>query len=64
MGKRQRVDPIPGPDLRGPVELEPVPGRTLAFRAKGQARDITMIPLNRLFGQHYAVYWKVLRNSA
>jgi len=31
----------------------------LAFRVTGQARALSLVPLNRLFGQRYAVYWRV-----
>jgi len=31
----------------------------LTFRIAGQARPLSLVPLNRLFGQRYAVYWRV-----
>jgi DUF1680 family protein len=31
----------------------------LAFRTTGQPRDLSLIPLNRVFGQRFAVYWRV-----
>jgi DUF1680 family protein len=31
----------------------------LTFRITGQARPLSLVPLNRLFGQRYAVYWRV-----
>ncbi len=31
----------------------------LAFRITQQRRTLTLIPLNRLFGQRFAVYWRV-----
>jgi hypothetical protein len=31
----------------------------LAFRTGGQARALSLVPLNRLFGQRYGVYWRV-----
>lgn len=31
----------------------------LAFRTTKQPRNLLLIPLNRLFGQRYAVYWRV-----
>ena len=31
----------------------------LAFRITRQGRSLGLIPLNRLFGQRYAVYWRV-----
>jgi DUF1680 family protein len=31
----------------------------LAFRVTGQPRPLSLIPLNRVFGQRFAVYWRV-----
>ena len=39
--------------------LAPVAGRSLEFRTRGQRNDLTLIPLNRLFDERYAVYFKV-----
>jgi hypothetical protein len=39
--------------------IEPVAGRPLEYRTKGQAKDVTLVPLHRLFDERYAVYWKV-----
>lgn len=39
--------------------LESVPGRPLEFRTIGQPRSLTLGPLNSLFDERYAVYWKV-----
>jgi len=39
--------------------IEPAAGTQLSFRTKGQSRDITMMPLNRILGQRYGVYWRV-----
>jgi hypothetical protein len=38
--------------------IKPVPGETLAFRAIGQAGDVTLKPLNQSW-QRFAVYWTV-----
>ena len=56
--------PVPAPEFRArpgnPAEwIKPVSGRTLAFRTFGQPADVTLVPLNRLFDQRYAVYWRV-----
>jgi hypothetical protein len=40
--------------------LTPVEGRPLEFRTRGQKEDLTLIPLNRLFDERYAVYFKVI----
>ncbi|MGA2739813.1 MAG: beta-L-arabinofuranosidase domain-containing protein [Bryobacteraceae bacterium] len=39
--------------------IEPAAGTQLTFRTKGQSRDITMMPLNRILNQRYGVYWRV-----
>lgn len=44
--------------------IEPVrtvEGRPLRFRTKGVGRpnDVTLVPYHELFGQHYAVYWRL-----
>jgi uncharacterized protein len=39
--------------------LERLPGRALEFRTTGQARALTLMPLNRLFDERYAVYWQL-----
>jgi uncharacterized protein len=39
--------------------IEPVPGDPLTFRTAGQAKDVTLKPLNKSWGR-YAVYWTVL----
>ena len=44
--------------------LEPLAGRPLAFRTTGQAQTVTLEPLNGIFDERYAVYWKVLERAA
>jgi DUF1680 family protein len=39
--------------------LEPLPGRPLEFRSTGQEMPLTLVPLNEIFDERYAVYWKV-----
>src|SRR5262249_40871666 len=39
--------------------IKPVAGQPLTFRTVGQAQDVTLIPLNQLFEERYAVYWRV-----
>ena len=34
-------------------------GRPLEFRTVGQARELTLAPLNSIFDERYAVYWRV-----
>jgi DUF1680 family protein len=57
-------DPVPVADIHadpkqplGWVEAEP--GKALAFRSKGQKQNLPLSPLCRVFGERYAVYWKV-----
>ena len=33
--------------------------KPLTFRTSGHKRNVTLIPLNRLFGRRYSVYWQV-----
>ena len=39
--------------------MEPDASQRLVFRSVGQSQPITMVPLNSIFHEHYAVYWKV-----
>jgi hypothetical protein len=62
-------DPIPVPAIatsaNDPVGwLEPVSGEPLTFQTVGQAQKISLIPLYKLFGERYAVYWKTTSASA
>ena len=57
-------DPISAPTIaanpRDPTGwLEPVGNERLRFRAANQSRSIELIPLYKLFGERYAVYWNV-----
>jgi len=57
-------DPDPAPQMKAtstaPASwVESVPGQVLTFRTTRQAENVTLIPLNKLFGERYAVYWKV-----
>lgn len=51
-------------DSRDPLGwIEPVPNRPLTFCTVGQSQSLILIPLYRLFGERYAVYWKVNQKS-
>ena len=39
--------------------VEPAAGKPLEFRGKGQSQPITLVPLNSIVHEQYAVYWKV-----
>lgn len=43
--------------------LRPADGRPLEFRTTGQPSNLTLVPLNRIFDERYAVYFKVLAPS-
>jgi uncharacterized protein len=34
--------------------------KPLTFQTTGQKQDVTLVPLNSLFGKRYSVYWEVL----
>ncbi len=57
-------EPIPVTSIANPSKnaagwVEPVSGTPLTFRTTGQEEAIGFIPLYRVFGERYAVYWKV-----
>jgi DUF1680 family protein len=59
-----KADPVDAPaivarsmDPSGWVEK--IPGRALEFRTVGQPAQLSLIPLNRIFDERYAVYWKL-----
>jgi uncharacterized protein len=39
--------------------IKPLAGRPLTYRTAGQARDVTLAPINTMFGKRYSVYWQV-----
>jgi uncharacterized protein len=61
-----QIPPVPDleiPTLRAPG-ADPASWMTATdekhvFRTRGQRRDVTLVPLNRLFDRRYAVYWEV-----
>ena len=62
-------EPVPAPVFvanPGAPEkwIEAVGGEALTFRTTGQERDVTLVPLQRLFGERYAVYWRVLPDGS
>jgi len=61
-------DPAPAPTItanpKDPLGwIEPVPNQALTFRTVGQPRNLTLVPLYKLFGERYAAYWKVNSKS-
>jgi uncharacterized protein len=63
----RRAEPMGSTDIsvKSPEELasakwvEPVKGEPLTFQTVGQNSATKLIPLNRIFGERYGVYWKV-----
>lgn len=58
--------PRPAPTIRAAPDdvaswVTPVPGRSLEFRTRGQAAEMTLVPLYRLFDERYVTYWNVER---
>jgi DUF1680 family protein len=53
----------PGEVLGVPADpaswVEKIAGSQARFRSKGQRESIELVPLNRIFGERYAVYWRV-----
>jgi DUF1680 family protein len=52
-----RGEPKLAPQLIKPA-IKPVVSELLTFHTTNQKEDVTLIPLNRLFGERYAVYWR------
>jgi DUF1680 family protein len=55
---------VPVPDFRPPSPdpdewIKPVADQPLTFRTTGQAQNVTLVPLNQLFEERYAIYWRV-----
>jgi len=44
--------------------IEPVENQPLTFRATSEDQDITLVPYHKLFGERYAVYWRVYRRDS
>jgi DUF1680 family protein len=57
-------DPVKAPELVGSPSdaksfVERVPGKALEFRARTAGGRVALVPFHRLFGERYAVYWRV-----
>jgi uncharacterized protein len=52
---------IPGFQAAGadPASWIKPAGAPLTFRTTGQQRDVTLAPLNSIFGKRYSIYWQV-----
>jgi uncharacterized protein len=59
-----KSEPVAAPAIkarsRDPASwLAPVTGRPLEFRTVGQQAALTLVPLNQVLDERYAVYWKM-----
>jgi DUF1680 family protein len=57
-----KSDPVTAPSIRAPSS-DPASwlkqAGPLEFRTVGQPNELTLVPLNRIFDERYAVYWKL-----
>jgi hypothetical protein len=57
-----KSEPVAAPAIRA-SSADPAswlkPSGPLEFRTVGQGSELTLMPLNRIFDERYAVYWKV-----
>ena len=63
-GNQQKVPDITANPARPTQWIEPDGKHPLTFHAVGQAQPLTLIPLNKVIHDRYAVYWKVDHKSA
>jgi len=66
LGPVNRTPPVPGieiPTFRAsgpdPTSWIQATDQAHVFRTVGQRKDVTLVPLNRLFERRYSVYWQV-----
>lgn len=58
-GTQSKVPDIVADATRSTAWIEPDSKRPLTFHAVGQPQPITLVPLNQVIHERYAVYWKV-----
>jgi hypothetical protein len=65
-GVLRNITPPPAPTFVAEIDspdvwIKPVEGEALTFRTvgAGRPRDVTLVPYHRLFGQRYAIYWRI-----
>jgi hypothetical protein len=63
-GNQQKVPDIKASHARPTEWVEPDAKQALTFHAVGQVQPLTMVPLNKVIHERYAVYWKVDDKSA
>jgi hypothetical protein len=64
MGPKVDLLPIETPSFRATgadpaAWIKPASGGAVAFETVGQKRNLTLAPLNQIFGERYSVYWQV-----
>jgi len=63
-GDQQKVPDIVANSGNLTAWIEPDGTQLLTFRAVGQSQPLTLVPLNSVIHERYAVYWKVKNKSA
>jgi uncharacterized protein len=63
-GGQQKVPDIVANSDKPTTWIEADATQSLTFHAVGQSQPLTLIPLNRVIRERYAVYWKVNHRSA
>jgi len=63
-GDQRKVPDITADASKPTAWIEPDAKQSLTFQAVGQSQPVTLVPLNRVFHERYAVYWKVNSKSA
>jgi uncharacterized protein len=63
-GDQHKVPDLSADPSKPTAWIEPDPKQALTFQAVGQSQPLTLVPLNQVFHERYAVYWKVDNKSA
>ena len=62
-GTQSKVPEIVADAARTAAWIEPDSKQPLTFHAVGQPQSLTLVPLNQVIHERYAVYWKVKNKS-
>ncbi len=63
-GDQHKVPDISADPSKPTAWIEPDANQALTFQAVGQSQPLTLVPLNQVIHERYAVYWKVDNKSA
>ncbi|SPF44164.1 Tat pathway signal sequence domain protein [Candidatus Sulfotelmatobacter kueseliae] len=63
-GDQRKVPDIIADASKPTAWIEPDAKQSLTFQTVGQSQPITLVPLNKVIHERYAVYWKVDNKSA